>query len=161
MDISRRDFMHIAAVLGLGAATSGMASSKGSKATNRTAIGLRNLLKNENEKIVELAAENLGNWKAGKAAPELWALLKSDSKGMASRQAAATAIAHWGRTGDLDTLEKLSGNGDLATRYAAVAGLAHADLDRAIKTAALLFTEDPGEVDPVPALQVILNNGIQ
>ena len=38
MDISRRDFMHIAAILGLGAATSGMASSKTS-----ASIGLQDI----------------------------------------------------------------------------------------------------------------------
>jgi len=38
MDISRRDFMHIAAILGLGAATSGMASSK-----TPASIGLKDI----------------------------------------------------------------------------------------------------------------------
>ena len=66
--------------------------------------------------------------------------------------------------GQTEHLEKLSslasgvGGVDMETRYAALCGLARGDLDHGIETMVGLMAEDPGDADPVPALQSVLEN---
>lgn len=135
-----------------------MSGQHGSRAMARVAAGLKKRLDHEEEAMVLLAAKNLGDWRAAKAGPDLLKVLGSDSRSMASRQAAAVALAKLGRTEYFETLNAMASEGEVATRYAALAGLAQADLNQAVAMAAQLFTMDPGEVDPVSALQAILKN---
>ena len=130
-----------------------------SKSINRRLPRLAKLLKHQDEEIVQLTAETLGAWKSTKNAPQLIALLKDTSKAPGIRQSAAIGLASLGNTKYLETLANLTQSGqDIATRYAAAQGLALADLDQGIETIAKLFTEDPGETSPIPALQTILKN---
>ena len=63
------------------------------------------------------------------------------------KQALAVALATTSRSRYEETLADLAAKGDLETRYAAVAGLAQANLTRGVKAAARLLAEDPKGVD--------------
>ncbi|YCM46546.1 PVC-type heme-binding CxxCH protein [Verrucomicrobiaceae bacterium 227] len=135
------------------------AGSVKSKGMNRRLPRLRKFLKHDDEAIVQLAAEVLGAWNVLPVAPQLIALLEDKRQSAGIRQSAAVGIASLGGTRHLESLSAFTGpDHDIATRYAALQGLALADLDQAIEAAVLLFSEDPGEIDPIPALQAILKN---
>ncbi len=138
-------------------ALKGMAGSAPPKGTSRVVSNLRKLLNDENETLVVLAIENLGEWKASKSGSVLLAMLESDSNSALIRQASATALAGLGQTGYVETLVALSGEGDVGTRYPATIGLVHADLELGVAAAVKLLTQDPGDFDPTPLLQAILN----
>ena len=124
----------------------------------RTMLGLNKLLRRGDEEITVLIAENLGVWSPPGATEALLPLLKSKKHGAAVRRAAATAIALAGFTENVETLAALAAEGDTAIRYAALVGLAQADLDLGVEAAAKLFADDPGYADPVPALQAVLRD---
>jgi hypothetical protein len=68
------------------------------------------------------------------------------------------ALATTSSTRYVKTLAELATKGDLETRYAAVAGLAHADLNRGVQAATQLLTEDPRGADPVPVVETLLKH---
>ncbi len=132
------------------------AGSNSSKKMNRVVSNLKRLLNHGNETVVRLAVENLGEWNALKVGPGLLSVLGADSHSMAVRQSAGIALAKLG--GNLDELSSMASGTGTESRYAAIPGLIHADLDVGIEAAVNLLTEDPGETDPVPLLQGILKN---
>ncbi|MGB7323481.1 MAG: PVC-type heme-binding CxxCH protein [Rubripirellula sp.] len=138
-----------------------MAGSKWPKQVNRSIRGLKTLLDSEDGSIAVLAANNLGDWHV--ASRDELAALQDGSHSPAVRRAIAVALAKTNSKVYSEPLAKLSAEGDLATRYAAVVGLVHADLDLAAKAAATLMSEDPVNSDPVPILQSFLTqkNGAQ
>lgn len=131
-------------------------ASKTPRRMRRVIANLKKLLNHENETIVRLAIDNFGEWSAIKVGPPLIALLSSDSEASEVRQAAGIALAKLG--GHHDLLSQLANDEAIATRYAAVPGLLYADLSAGVELVADLFTKDPGNIDPVPALQRILKN---
>jgi putative heme-binding domain-containing protein len=135
-----------------------MAGSKQSKGINRAVGGLRKLLDHDNKTIASLAAENLGAWNAPKAGATLLNLVESKTQTAAVRHSAATALARLGKTEYVEALKELTTDDDIATRYAATKGLIQADLERGVLAAVAVFTEDPGDSDPIPILQAILKD---
>jgi putative heme-binding domain-containing protein len=130
-----------------------MAGSKWPKSLKRRVRGLNQMLDHENESVAVLAANNLGAWQV--AGRDEIAAFKEGSHSAAVRQALAVALGMASKR-NLKPLSELSTNGDLETRYAAVAGLAYADLERSVEVAAQLLTEDPRDFDPVPLVQTLL-----
>jgi putative heme-binding domain-containing protein len=118
--------------------------------------GLRKLVSDENEEIAVLAAETLGSW--GVAGRDELAALQDDSHSAAVKQALAVALATTGSSRYEKPLAELIATGELETRYAAVAGLAQANLSRGVKAAAKLLTEDPKGIDPVPLVRSLLQH---
>lgn len=116
--------------------------------------GLRKLVSHENESIAALAAETLGSW--GAAGRDELAALQGDSHSAAVKQALAVALATTSSSRYEKSLANLVASGDLSTRYAAVSGLAQANLRRGVKAAAKLLTEDAKETDPVPLVKFLL-----
>tara|TARA_R110002049_G_scaffold72490_6_gene187387 strand:+ start:70211 stop:73630 length:3420 start_codon:yes stop_codon:yes gene_type:complete len=137
-----------------------MAGSHRSRVFVRKARSLKHLLKSDDETIAILAAENLAAWGANKIHGDLVNVLTDSSRPASVRNAAAIALAKLGRTENLETLTSLANDADLQTRYCAVSGLASADVELGVTAAAALFGYDPGDVNPVPALQAILKNRI-
>lgn len=129
-------------------------NAKSSRALKRSFRGLRKLLSHQNQTIAVLAANNLGKWEV--AGSDEVAALQDDSQSDAVRRALAVALATTSSSRYADTLAGLAAKGSLETRYAATAGLAHADLGRGVRAAAQLLTEDPQGVDPVPVVEIVL-----
>ncbi len=136
----------------------GMASSHRSKALQQSMRGVKQLLNSENETIAILAAENLGAWNARKVGGDLTNLVMDGDRQATIRRSAAVALAMLGNKEDLETLARLSKDGDPETRYVALAGLVTADLGRGVDMATELFGADPGNTNPVPIVQAILKN---
>ncbi len=135
------------------------AGSVKSKGMSRRLPRLGKLLKHPDTEIVQLAAEALGAWKVVQVAPQFVALLKDDTQSSGVRQSAAVGLASLGSTRYQESLAALTAtNNDIATRYAALQGLVLAELDQGIDAMAVLFSEDPGEIDPIPVLQAVLKN---
>ncbi len=132
-----------------------LAKRKGSTRLRRIMRGLRTLLDSDNEAVRVLAANNLGAWRV--AGRDELAALQEGSHSPAVKQAIAVSLAQTSAKAYTEPLANLAADGDLETRYAAVAGLAHIDLDRAAKAAATLMSEDPGRADPVTVVQAFLN----
>ncbi|QDV45696.1 hypothetical protein Enr13x_55750 [Stieleria neptunia] len=132
-----------------------LAKQKASTRLRRIMRGLRTLLDSDNEAVRVLAANNLGAWRV--AGREELAALQDDSFSPAVKQAIAVALAQTSAKAYSEPLASLAADGDLETRYAAVAGLAHIDLDRAADAAATLMSEDPERADPVSLVQTFLS----
>lgn len=133
-----------------------MAKPGSPRSLKRSFRGLKKLLGHENEFIAVLAASNLGAW--GIAGRDEIAELRDDSRRAAVRRALAVALATTSSARYAKTLEELATQGDLGTRYAAVAGLAHADLIRGAQAAAELLTEDPRGADPAAVVEAFLKH---
>ncbi|MGK0186151.1 MAG: putative heme-binding domain-containing protein [Verrucomicrobiales bacterium] len=133
------------------------AGSVRSRAVRRQLPRLVRLLDRDDEMIVQLAAEALGAWKVDQAAPRLIGLLEDKTQSVRVRDAAAMGLAGLGGTEHVEKLSALAGaDRDAITRYAALQGLMRADLPLGIEAMTKLLSEDPGEADPVRALQSIL-----
>lgn len=132
-----------------------MAKPDSSRSLRRSFRGLAKLISHENESIAVLAASNLGSWKV--AGRDEIAALQNDSHSAAVKHALAVALAN-SNSRHGKTLAELTTKGDLETRYAAAAGLAHVDLSRGAKAAAQLLTEDPLGRDPVPVVETFLQH---
>ncbi|MDV6031922.1 MAG: dehydrogenase [Phycisphaera sp. RhM] len=132
-----------------------LAKRKGATRLRRIMRGLRTLLDSDNETVRVLAANNLGAWRV--AGRDELAALQEGSHSPAVKQAIAVALAQTSAKAHTEPLANLAADGDLETRYAAVAGLAHIDLERAAQAAATLLSEDPGRADPVSVVQAFLN----
>ncbi|GAB5559003.1 MAG: hypothetical protein SynsKO_06500 [Synoicihabitans sp.] len=124
----------------------------------QAAAGLHALLDHADDSIAVIAGRNIGDWNADAALPDLWRLLQADDRSIAVRQAAAVAFAQMGNIDDLKQLGVLARKGDIKTRYAALPGMFRADRNVGLEMAVELFEEDPADVDPVPALQTILQS---
>ena len=135
------------------------AGSVNSRGVIRRLPRLVRLLDHKNENIVQLTAETLGAWKVNQAAPYLINLLEDGDTNSALRQAAAVGLAG---IGGLENLKKLSGlageNYDVETRYASLQGLMNLDMDKGVEAMIILFAEDPGQANPVTALQSVLKD---
>ncbi len=132
-----------------------MAKPDSSRSLKRSFRGMRKLIGHENESIAVLAASNLGRW--GVAGRDEMSALQGDSHRPAVRRELAVALATTSSQRYGRTLAELATNGDLKTRYAAVPGLIHADLNQGATAAAQLLTEDPQGADPVPVVESILS----
>ncbi len=126
------------------------------RSLKRAFRGFEKLLGHENESIAVHAAETLGEW--GVAGRNQIAAIQGDAHRAAVKHALAVALAKTSSKRYEETLAELSQSGDLPTRYAAVAGLAQANLARGINAAAGLLTEDPQGVDPVPLVKTLLQH---
>lgn len=124
------------------------------KALKRGIQRLKNLLSHDNESIAVLAAMNLGRW--GVAGRHEIAELKSASQRAAVRRELAVALATTSSRRYGKTLAELAAKGDTEIRYAAAAGLIHADLKIGATAAAQLLAEDPAGTDPVPVVERLL-----
>ncbi len=124
--------------------------------TRRPVSHVRDLLDSENDTVATLAADTLGVWMASNRGSDLTGLLKDESRSSVVRQAAALALAGFTETEFLETLNGLARDSDTETRYLALAGLASTDLDLGIEVASAILLEDPGDADPVPAIQALL-----
>lgn len=145
-----------AATIGMLEALQQMAKSDSPRSLKRSLGGLKKLVSHENESIAVLAAETLGLWRvAGRG--EI-AALQSDSHSVAVKQALAVSLARTIAPRYEETLAELAAAGDLSTRYAAVAGLAQANLTRGVQAAAGLLAVDPQGADPVPLVQTLLQH---
>lgn len=133
-----------------------MASPDAPRSLKRSFRGIKKLLTHENESVAVLAATNLGRW--GAAGREEISGLQGDSHSAAVKQALAVALAMTSSKRYTKTLEDLASKGDLDTRYAALVGLIHADVNRAAKVAAQLLTEDPQDSSPVPVVETFLQH---
>lgn len=131
-----------------------MAASTWPRSLRRRVRGLNRMLDHENESIAVLAAGNLGAWQV--AGRDEMAALRDASHSAAVRRALAIALASSNSKRYGTQLADLSTKGDLETRYAAVVGLAHADLERGVAVGVQLLTKDPHEADPVPVVQTFL-----
>ncbi|MCS7466893.1 hypothetical protein NZK35_09575 [Stieleria sp. ICT_E10.1] len=132
-----------------------LAKRQGSTRLRRIMRGLRTLLDSDDATVRVLAANNLGVWRV--AGRDELAALQEGSYSPAVKQALAVALAQTSAKAYTEPLANLAADADLETRYAAVVGLAHLDLDRAAKAAATLMSKDPGRADPVPVVQAFLN----
>ena len=130
-----------------------MAKSDAGHSRKREMRRLKKLIDHQDESISVLAANTIGAWNAA-GADEI-AALKDQSKSPAVKHALAVALATSHRR-YAKTLGELAAQGDLATRYAAVAGLANTDLQSSVKAAASLLPEDPQGLDPVPLVMAFL-----
>ena len=131
-----------------------MAKPDSPKSLKRSFRGLKNLINHENETIAVLAATNLGEWDA--AGSDELASLQDKSFPAAVRRALAVALAKTNSSRYGKKLEEIATKGDLETRYAAVAGLAHVDLNRGVNAAVDLMTEDPQDAHVVPVVEALL-----
>ena len=68
----------------------------------------------------------------------------------------ALALATFEETEFFETLNGLASDADIVTRYLALAGLAAKDLDAGIEVASSIFSEQPGDGDPVASIQSLL-----
>ena len=133
-----------------------MAKPKASRSLKRRFRGLGKLINHENESIAVLAAKTLGSW--GVAGRNELAALQDDSYSVTVKQALAEALATTSSARYEEALAKLAATGDHKTRYAAVAGLVQANLNRGVKAFANLLTEDPQGIDAVPVVKVVLQH---
>ena len=143
-----------AATIGMLETLKRMAKPDSSRSIRRGFRGLKKLVNHENEKIAVLTAEALGSWRV--AGREEIAALQSDSHGFPVKQALATALAETSGARYENTLAELTVTGDMETRYAAVIGLAQANLTRGVQAAVRLMSEDPQGVDPAPVVKSLL-----
>ena len=116
----------------------------------------RNLLSDDSDLVATLAAETLAAWVVSSEGAELTGLLKDESRSQQVRRAAALALATFEETEYLETLSSLACDGDIVTRYLALAGLAAKDVDAGIEVASSIFSEQPGDGDPVASIQSLL-----
>ncbi|MEO0447378.1 MAG: dehydrogenase, partial [Verrucomicrobiota bacterium] len=155
--LSRKDSpLSLEASLALLDALQDMHLSHTSKDTTRLLFGLRSLLLQEDPTLISKAAETLGIWQIRRAGRDLTTLLQDRTKSSSARQSAAIALARLGETQHLVALQSLATSGDIDTRYAALPGLAVADLESGVPALIALLTEDPGDTDPLPALLTVL-----
>ena len=126
-----------------------------SKSLSRSFRGFKKLVGNENQAIAILAARNLGLW--GVAGRDEIAVIKDAASSAEVKHELAVALAKTSTKKYVKTLADFASSDNLAIRYAAVAGLAHADLQGGAKAAAELLTIDPQEMDPVPVVNTFLN----
>lgn len=133
-----------------------LARSDSPRSLKRSLQGLRKLTRQKNETIAVLAAENLGAW--GIAGRDEIAALENDSQSAAVKQALAVALAKTSGARNENTLAELSAKGNMQTRYAAVAGLAQANLRRGVREAAKLLVEDPSGADPALLVKSLLQH---
>ena len=133
-----------------------MAKPDSPKSLQRTFRGLKKLVGHDNESIAVLAAQTLGVW--GVAGRDEIAALKGDSHSGAVKHALAVALATTSSERYEKTLAELADTGDTQTRYAAVTGLAQANVTRGVQAAGKLLTEDPQAVDPVPLVKALLQH---
>ena len=126
-----------------------------SKSLSRSFRGFKKLVGNENQAIAVLAARNLGLWRV--AGRDEIAVIKDADSSAEVKHELAVALAKTSTKKYAKTLGDLASSDDLAIRYAAVAGLVHADLQGGAKAAAELLTIDPQEMDPVPVVTTFLN----
>ncbi|QDV25807.1 PVC-type heme-binding CxxCH protein [Aureliella helgolandensis] len=132
-----------------------MAASRWPGSIKRSARGLRRLLSNEDDTIAVLAANNLGAW--GVAGDEELAAMRSGNHSAAVSAALAIALSQTNGKRYASQLKDLATSGDLTTRYAAVIGLVHADLEAGAELAARILAEDPSESDPITLVRSFLN----
>ena len=144
--------------VGLLEALASMSDAHSSNANERSMSGLRRLLRQENDEIASLAAENLGAWGVDAASKDLVKTLEDSNRSFAVREAAASALAGLGTTDSVEKLVRVSREADTSGRYAAAIGIARADLDLGIETAIALLQEDPGDADPARLVQAVLRN---
>ncbi|MFC7337762.1 PVC-type heme-binding CxxCH protein [Haloferula chungangensis] len=128
-----------------------------SRRVQRLTSGLKGLLSSPDEEIVVLAIQNLGAWKSPRSGAALLELLESSSGSANIKQASAVALARLGKGAESEKLLVLSKSSDLKTRYAAICGLIEADTEAGVDAMLAVFTEDPGDEDPLPLLQAILS----
>jgi len=131
-----------------------MAKTDSSRSLKRSFRQFSSLIRHKNESIAILAANNLGAW--GVAGRDELSALQGNSCSAAVKQALAVALATTSSERYQQTLADLAETGDVETRYAAVAGLAQADLTRGVEAAASLLAEDPKGADPVPLVRALL-----
>lgn len=133
-----------------------MAKPDASRSLMRSFRGLKKLVNHQNESIAIGAASTIGAWRV--AGREAVAALQSDSHSAAVKQALAVALATTSPSRYERTLAELVTQGDLDTRYAAVVGLAQANLSRGTTEAAKIMTVDPQTADPVPVVKALLQH---
>jgi len=131
-----------------------MAKPDSPRSVKRSFGALKVLLNHDNESIAVLTATNLGHWRV--AGRNEISALQSDSHSAALKQALAVALAMTSSDRYSKSLQQLATKGDLETRYAALAGLAYADLNLSARLTAKLLSEDPQGTDPVPLVRTIL-----
>ena len=131
---------------------------KPARRTEKTLRALKRLLNHENPEVVLLTSENLGAWKSTDANGELLALLEASDRSREIRRAAAVSVAKLRNPNSDLKLKELAGSGDVTTRYAATCGLVVSDLDAGVEAAMTLLSENPGDDDPVPLIQIILTD---
>ena len=131
-----------------------MATSEWPKSLKRKMRGLSGLLNHKEDSIAVLAANNLGAWRV--ASKNELESLRKNLYSAAVRQALAIALATTSSSRYLDPLIELSSQDDIRTRYAAVAGVAQADLKTGCTVAAQLLSQDPAGCDPVPLVKSLL-----
>ncbi|MBP82774.1 MAG: dehydrogenase [Verrucomicrobiales bacterium] len=117
---------------------------------------IHRLLSDDSDEVVTHAIETLAAWEVSSEAKELTVLLKDGSRRQTLRQAAALALASFDETEHLETLNALALEADIVTRYLALTGLLVKDLDAGIEVARTIFTEEPGDGDPVASIQSLL-----
>lgn len=131
-------------------------SNLGGKAntnTSRLVGALIPLLESPNDEVAASAAASLGAWQYREAGQILLDSLQDKSRGGNLRSAAALALAKFEQTQYTQALKDLALNGDIATRYHAVTGLALADLDDAKVAVASIFSADPGDANIIGLIQ--------
>lgn len=131
-----------------------IARTNSPRSLKRAFRGLKPLVNHQNESIAVLAAKTLGAW--GAAGRDELSALEGTSHPAAVKHTLAVALATTSSKRYQNRLGELAATGNLATRYAATAGLAQADLDAGVKAAAKLLREDPKGTDPVPLMKAIL-----
>ncbi|MFK8113632.1 MAG: PVC-type heme-binding CxxCH protein [Rubripirellula sp.] len=131
-----------------------MASPNSPKSLRRSFRGLKKMLRHKDDSIAVLAAQNLGPW--GAAGRDEVAALADETHSAAVKHALAVSLATTSASRYGKNLEELASSDDIGTRYAAVAGLAHADLNRGAGAAAELLAVDPQGVDPLPLIETFL-----
>lgn len=145
-----------AATIGMLETLQRMAKTNAPRSLKRSFRGLRKLVSHDNESIAILAARNLGSW--GVAGRDELAALQGDSHSVAVKQALAVALATTSSERYEKILAGLAATGDVETRYAAVAGLAQANLTQGVEAAARLMTEDPQRADPTAVIKALLQH---
>ncbi|GAA4444632.1 L-sorbosone dehydrogenase [Novipirellula rosea] len=135
-----------------------MANSRPSGVLRRRVRSLTRLLNDDNATVASLAAENLAAWKAIKVTEPLLDVVQDEGRPAAVRRSAAVASAQLGGGKELQTLTNLAAHRDPETRYCALVGIVATDIQQGTKWAAALFSQAPGEADPVPLVQAILKN---
>ncbi|MDC0325128.1 HEAT repeat domain-containing protein [bacterium] len=135
------------------------AGSESSRAVRRRLPRLVQLLDHENENIVKLTAKTLGAWRVPQAVPYLINILEEEDSSRALRQAAAVGLAGVGGQENLKQLSDLTRVGhEVEIRYAALLGLLSLDLVKGIDAMTDLYSVDPEDADPLPALRTVLKN---
>lgn len=133
-----------------------LAKPNASRAVKRSFRGLRKLVQQQDESIAVLTAETLGAWRvAGNTELEA---LRNGSVSHAVKHALAISLAETSSSRYEKPLMQLAQQGDLATKYAAAAGLAQANLPKGAEVAAELFAQDPIQADPVLLVKHLLQN---